>query len=156
MESIKETTELNVPVNTAYNQWTQFEDFPKFMEGVKSVQQLDDTHLRWTAEVSGETREWRSEIVEQVPDQKVAWRAEDGNGPNGIVTFEPLGQETTLVTVEMSYEPEGLKEQLGAKIGLDSRQVKEDLKRFKEIVEAMGSETGAWRGEVHAGERQQL
>ena len=156
METIKETTELNVPVSTAYNQWTQFEDFPKFMEAVKSVEQLDDTHQRWTAEVSGETREWRSEIVEQVPDQKVAWRAEDGNGPNGIVTFEPLGQDTTLMTVEMSYEPEGVKEQLGAKVGLDSRQVKEDLKRFKEIVEAMGSETGAWRGEVHAGERQQL
>ena len=156
METIKETTELNVPVNTAYNQWTQFEDFPKFMEGVESVRQLDDTHLHWTAEISGEAREWRSEIVEQIPDQKIAWRAEDGTGPNGIVMFEPLGQDTTLLTVEMSYEPEGVKEQLGAKAGLDSRQVKEDMKRFKEMVEAMGSETGAWRGEVHAGEREQL
>jgi len=156
METVKETIEVNVPVSTAYNQWTQFADFPKFMDGVKSVEQLDDTHLRWVAEVGGESRDWQAEIVEQVPDQRIAWRATDDEGPNGLVRFEPLGEATTLVTVEMSYEPEGLKEQLGAKIGLDSRQVKEDLKRFKEIVEAMGSETGAWRGEVHAGERQQL
>jgi uncharacterized membrane protein len=154
METVKETIEVNVPVSTAYNQWTQFADFPKFMEGVKSVEQLDDTHLRWVAEVGGESRDWQAEIVEQVPDQRIAWRATDDEGPNGLVTFEPLGEATTLVTVEMSYEPEGLKEQLGAKIGLDSRQVKEDLGRFRELVETMGSETGAWRGEVHSGERQ--
>ena len=154
MEMIKEALELNVPVSTAYNQWTQFEEFPKFMEGVQSVEQLDDTHLRWVAEVSGERREWQAEIVEQVPDQRIAWHAVGGDGPNGIVTFEPLGEDTTLVTLEMSYEPEGVKEQLGAKIGLDSRQVKQDLQRFKELVETMGSETGAWRGKVHAGERE--
>jgi len=154
METVKETIEVNVPVSTAYNQWTQFADFPKFMDGVKSVEQLDDTHLRWVAEVGGESRDWQAEIVEQVPDQRIAWRATDDEGPNGLVRFEPLGEATTLVTVEMSYEPEGLKEQLGAKIGLDSRQVKEDLGRYKELVETMGSETGAWRGEVHSGERQ--
>jgi len=120
----------------------------------QSVEQLDDTHLRWVAEVGGESRDWQAEIVEQVPDQRIAWRATDDEGPNGLVRFEPLGEATTLVTVEMSYEPEGLKEQLGAKIGLDSRQVKEDLGRYKELVETMGSETGAWRGEVHSGERQ--
>ena len=154
METIKETIEVNVPVSTAYNQWTQFADFPKFMDGVKSVEQLDDTHLRWVAEVGGQSRDWQAEIVEQVPEQRIAWRATDGDGPNGLVSFEPLGEDTTLVTVEMSYEPDGLKEQLGAKIGLDSRQVKEDLGRYKELVETMGSETGAWRGEVHSGERQ--
>jgi uncharacterized membrane protein len=154
METVKETIEVNVPVSTAYNQWTQFADFPKFMESVKSVEQLDDTHLRWVAEVGGESRDWQAEIVEQVPDQRIAWRATDDEGPNGLVRFEPLGEATTLVTVEMSYEPDGLKEQLGAKIGLDSRQVKEDLGRYKELVETMGSETGAWRGEVHSGERQ--
>jgi len=154
METVKETIEVNVPVSTAYNQWTQFADFPKFMDGVKSVEQLDDTHLRWVAEVGGESRDWQAEIVEQVPDQRIAWRATDDEGPNGLVRFEALGEATTLVTVEMSYEPEGLKEQLGAKIGLDSRQVKEDLGRYKELVETMGSETGAWRGEVHSGERQ--
>jgi uncharacterized membrane protein len=153
MESIKESIDVNVPVSTAYNQWTQFEQFPKFMEGVESVTQIDDTHLRWAANVGGARREWEAEIVEQVPEQKIAWRATSGNGPNGIVTFEPLGPESTLITVEMSYEPDGLKEQLGAKVGVDSRQVAADLKRFKQLVETMGAETGAWRGEVHAGER---
>jgi uncharacterized membrane protein len=153
METIKESIEAAVPLSTAYNQWTQFEEFPKFMDGVESVEQADDTHLRWAAEVGGERREWQAEIVEQVPDKKVAWRATGGNGPNGIVTFEPLGADTTLITVEMSYEPEGLKETLGAKVGLDSRQVEEDLQRFKQLVEAVGQETGAWRGEVHAGQR---
>jgi uncharacterized membrane protein len=153
METVKESIEVNVPVKTAYNQWTQFEEFPKFMDGVEAVRQIDDTHLNWVAEVSGERREWRAEIVEQKPDEKIAWRAEDGNGPNGIVTFESLGEATTLVTVEMSYEPEGLKETLGAKVGLDTRQVGADLERFKELVEVLGRETGAWRGEVHAGER---
>jgi uncharacterized membrane protein len=154
METIKESLEVNVPVSTAYNQWTQFEEFPKFMEGVELVEQVDDTFLRWVAEVGGERREWRAEIVEQVPDQKVAWRALGAEGPNGVVTFEPLGEDKTIVIVEMSYEPEGLKEQLGAKIGLDSRGVKQDLARFKELIESLGVETGAWRGEVHAGETQ--
>jgi uncharacterized membrane protein len=153
METIKESVDLDVPVHTAYNQWTQFEDFPRFMEGVKSVEQLDDTHLRWSAEVSGQSRDWQAEIVEQVPDQRIAWRATDGNGPNGLVTFEALGEDKTLVTVEMSYEPEGLTQQLGAKVGVDSRQVNEDLKRFKALIETTGSETGAWRGEVHSGEQ---
>ena len=152
METIGETIEVDVPVSTAYNQWTQFQEFPKFMEGVESVEQIDDTHLRWVAEVSGERREWKAEIVEQVPDRRIAWRAAEGNGPNGVVTFEPLGEMKTLVEVEMSYEPEGLKEQLGSKIGLDSRQVKQDLERFKQLIETLGSETGAWRGEVRAGE----
>jgi uncharacterized membrane protein len=154
METVKETIEVNVPVSTAYNQWTQFTDFPKFMDGVKSVEQLDETHLRWVAEVGGQSRDWQAEIVEQVPDQRIAWHATDDEGPNGLVTFESLGEEKTMITVEMSYEPDGLKEQLGSKIGLDSRQVKEDLGRYKELVETMGSETGAWRGEVHSGERQ--
>jgi uncharacterized membrane protein len=153
METIRESIEVNVPVQTAYNQWTQFEEFPKFMDGVETVRQIDDTHLNWVAEVSGERREWRAEIVEQVPDERIAWRAEDGNGPNGVVTFEQLGEATTLVTVEMSYEPEGMKETLGAKVGLDTRQVSSDLERFKELVEVLDTETGAWRGEVHAGER---
>jgi uncharacterized membrane protein len=153
METIKESIDVSVPVGTAYNQWTQFEQFPKFMEGVESVTQIDDTHLRWAANVGGARREWEAEIVEQVPDQKIAWRAASGNGPNGIVTFEPLGSDATLITVEMSYEPDGSMETLGAKVGIDSRQVAADLKRFEQLVETMGAETGAWRGEVHAGER---
>jgi uncharacterized membrane protein len=152
LETIRESIEVNVPVSTAYNQWTQFEEFSKFMDGVASVEQIDDTHLRWVAEVGGQRREWKAEIIEQVPDQKIAWRAVDDNGPNGVVTFEPLGADKTLVVVEMSYEPEGLKEQLGAKIGVDSRQVGGDLERFKQLIESRGAETGAWRGEVRAGE----
>jgi uncharacterized membrane protein len=153
METIKATIDVQVPVSTAYNQWTQFEQFPKFMEGVESVTQTDDAHLSWAANIGGARREWQAEIVEQVPDEKIAWRATSGNGPNGLVQFEPLGPDSALVTVEMSYEPEGLMEQLGAKVGLDSRQVASDLKEFKQLVETMGAETGAWRGEVHAGER---
>ena len=153
METIRESIEVDVPVSTAYNQWTQFEEFPRFMEGVASVKQIDDTHLRWVAEIASERRDWEAEIVEQVPDQKIAWRAVDGKGPNGVVTFEPLGEDKTLVMVEMSYEAEGFKEQLGAKIGIDSRQVKDDLERFKQLIESRGVESGAWRGEVHAGER---
>ena len=153
METVNESIQLDVPVSTAYNQWTQFQEFPNFMEGVQSVEQIDDTHLRWVAEIGGERREWRAEIVEQVPDEKVAWRAVGGNGPNGIATFEPLGEEKTLLTVEMSYEPAGIKETLGAKVGMDARQVQEDLQRFKQLVEALGTETGAWRGEVRSGER---
>src|SRR5580765_6104648 len=153
METIKESVEVGVSLNTAYNQWTQFESFPKFMEGVDSVTQIDDTHLRWVADVNGEKREWQAEIVEQVPDQRVIWRATEGNGPNGMVTFEPLGAESTLITVELSYEPEGLKQQLGAMVGLDERRVNGDLERFTQLGEAMGNETGACRDEVHAGER---
>ena len=149
---IEKSVTVDVPITTAYNQWTQFEEFPQFMEGVESVKQIDDTHLQWVAEVGGKPREWQAEIVDQVPDQKVAWRAVDGNGPNGIVEFEPLGEDKTLVTVEMAYEPEGFTEQLGAKVGIDSRQVKRDLERFKELVESRGVESGAWRGEVDAGE----
>jgi uncharacterized membrane protein len=155
VETIRESIEVDVPVRTAYNQWTQFEEFPQFMEGVESVKQIDDTHLQWVAEVGGKRREWQAEIVDQVPDQKVAWRAVDGNGPNGIVEFEPLGEDKTLVTVEMAYEPEGFTEQLGAKVGIDSRQVKGDLERFQQLIEVRGVETGAWRGEVHAGEPRQ-
>jgi len=153
METVKETVQVEVPVSTAYNQWTQFQEFPKFMDGVESVEQIDDTHLRWAAEIGGERREWQAEIVEQVPDEKIAWHAVEVNGPNGIVTFEPLAEDKTLITAEMSYEPEGLKETLGAKIGIDTRQVREDLERFKQLVETLGGETGAWRGEVHSGQR---
>jgi uncharacterized membrane protein len=153
VETVKESIEVGAPIRTAYNQWTQFESFPEFMEGVDSVTQIDDTHLSWVADVSGEKRGWQAEIVEQVPDQQIIWRATDGNGPNGMVTFEPLGPDSTLITVEMSYEPEGLKQQLGAKVGLDERRVKGDLERFKEVIETTGAETGAWRDEVHAGER---
>jgi uncharacterized membrane protein len=152
VETIRESVEVNVPVQTAYNQWTQFEEFPQFMEGVESVKQVDDTHLLWVAEIGGNRRDWQAEIVEQEPDRKIAWRATDENGPNGVVEFQPLGEDKTLVNIEIAYEPEGLTEKLGAKVGIDTRQVKGDAERFKNLIEARGVESGAWRGEVHSGE----
>ena len=153
MATIEESIEVNVPVSTAYNQWTQFEEFPRFMEGVESVQQIDDTHLRWVAEIGGERREWEAEITEQQPDARVAWKAVGGHGNSGVVTFQRHDDRSTLVTVRMEHEAEGLKEQLGSAVGADSRHVKGDLERFKEYIESRGRETGAWRGEVESGER---
>ena len=153
MASIQESIDVQVPVRTAYNQWTQFEEFPRFMEGVKSVTQQDDTHLQWVAEVGGTEHSWTAEITEQRPDQLVGWRAIEGHGTSGVVTFEPLGENETRVTVQMDHETEGLKEQLGTMLGVDSRRVKGDLERFKELVESQGVESGAWRGEVEQGQR---
>jgi len=151
MAAVEETIEVEVPVQIAYNQWTQFEEFPRFMEGVESVKQLDDTHLRWRAEIGGETREWKAEIIEQQPDKRIAWRATDGDGPHGVVTFQPIGDGKTELTVRFDYEPEGFKESVGSLVGSDSRRVQGDLERFKEFVEQRGRESGAWRGEVHEG-----
>jgi uncharacterized membrane protein len=153
MARIEESIDVNVPVSTAYNQWTQFEEFPKFMEGVESVTQLDDTHLRWVAEIGGKRDEWKAEITEQKPDERVAWRATEGRGNSGVVAFHRLGDNQTRVTVQMEHETEGLTETLGSALGADSRRVKGDLKRFKELIESLGVETGAWRGEVERGER---
>ncbi len=148
MAAVEKSIEVNVPVTTAYNQWTQFEDFPKFMENVESVRQLDDTHLRWVAEYGGERQEWDAEITEQAPDQRIAWRGEEGVQQSGEVTFEPIDDARTKVTVRMEWEPEGMKEKVGAAVGADSRSVGEDLDRFKELIEERGVETGAWRGTV--------
>jgi uncharacterized membrane protein len=148
MSTIEQSIEVNVPVETAYNQWTQFEEFPRFMEGIESVTQLDDTHLRWVADIGGETEEWQAEIVEQKPDERVAWRAVEGKGNAGVVTFHRVGDAATRVMLQMDWEPEGMKEKIGSALGVDSGRVKADLERFKEIVERRGAETGAWRGEV--------
>jgi uncharacterized membrane protein len=145
---VEESIEVNAPVRAVYNQWTQFEEFPEFMEGVESVQQIDDTHLRWTAEIGGRRREWHAEITEQLPDERVAWKALDGDGPAGVVTFHRLGDDRTKIMVQMEFEPEGVVEKAGSALGADSRRVKGDLERFTEFVESRGAETGAWRGEV--------
>ena len=152
MGAIRESIEVNVPVATAYNQWTQFEDFPQFMEGVESVTQLDDTHVHWVVEIAGKRHEWDAEITHQEPDRVVAWRATDGKDNAGQVTFEPLADDRTRIDVEISYAAEGTVEELGGAVGLDDRRVKSDLERFKELIESRGSETGAWRGEVRQGE----
>lgn len=151
MASVNESIEVDVPVSTAYNQWTQFEKFPQFMKGVESVSQLDDTHVRWVAEIANKRHEWDAEITSQEPDRHVAWRATDGKDNTGSVRFEPLGTDRTRVEVEMSYETEGVVEALGSAIGADDRRVKGDLERFKELIESRGAESGAWRGEVKQG-----
>ena len=153
MTRIEESIVVEVPVTTAYNQWTQFEEFPKFMDGVESVKQIDDTRLHWVAEVGGKREEWDAEIVEQLPDRKVSWRALDGHHSSGTVTFESLGDNQTRIAVVMEHESEGLTETLGSALGMDSRRVKGELERFKELVESRGVESGAWRGEVREGER---
>jgi len=151
---LDEAIEVDVPVSTAYNQWTQFEDFPLFMEGVDHVQQLDDTRLHWAATVAGKKAEWDAKILEQHPDRQISWISEDGKKTRGTVSFEPRGEGKTLVRLSMSYQADPV-EQIGSVAGLDSRRVKGDLDRFKELIEARGAESGAWRGEVEAGQKKQ-
>lgn len=150
MASVVESVDVKVPVGTAYNQWTQFEEFPRFMEGVKSVRQIDDTHLRWVAEVGGVEKEWDAEITEQHPDERVAWRATSGAENAGVVTFHRIDAETTRVTLQMDADPEGLVENIGTALGFLERRVEGDLERFREYIESRGTESGAWRGEVEA------
>jgi len=154
MPKIEDTIEVQVPVQQAYNQWTQFEDFPRFMEGIQSVQQLDDTHVQWVAEIRGESRQWTTEITEQRPDEKIAWKTIEGELKNdGVVTFEPLGDAQTRVNVQMDVEGDSAGEDLaGNLLGVVKKQVHGDLERFKQLIESRDEETGAWRGEVQEGE----
>ena len=141
--------EVNVPVRTAYNQWTQFEEFPRFMEGVEEVRQLDDTHVHWRTKIAGVTREFDAEITEQHPDERVAWTSTGGEAKHaGVVTFHRLDDNKTRVMIQIDWEPTGIVEKAGAALGFDDRQVKADAKRFKEFIESRGTETGAWRGDV--------
>jgi uncharacterized membrane protein len=148
MERITKSIEIDLPVNTVYNQWTQFEEFPHFMEGVKKVTQLDDKRLHWVAEIAGKEKEWEARITEQIPDRRIAWQSEAGEFTAGAVNFEPLGPDRTRVTLEMVYDPKGVVENLADKLGIVSQRVENDLKRFKEFIESRGQETGAWRGTI--------
>jgi uncharacterized membrane protein len=148
METIEKSIDIDMPVRTAYNQWTQFEEFPRFMEGVESVKQLDDTTLQWVANIGGERKEWRARITEQVPDHHIAWRSEGGDFTSGMVSFEALGPTKTRVTVRLNYEPKGVTEKIGDMLGMVSRRVQGDLERFKDFIESKGHETGAYRGTV--------
>ena len=140
--------DVHVPVRTAYDQWTQFESFPQFMEGVEEVRQTNDTTLAWRAEIGGRTESWEAEITEQAPDQRIAWTSRTGAKNAGVVTFHTIDDATTRVTLQMEYEPEGLVEKAGAALGVVGRRIEGDLKRFKEFIEAKGEATGAWRGSV--------
>ena len=148
MSLIEKSIEINVPVRTAYNQWTQFEEFPRFMEGVKHVKQLDETHLHWKAEIGGKEKEWDAEITEQIPDRRIAWRSRDGAQNAGVVTFHRLSDSTSKVMLQMEYDPDGVLENVGDVTGMVSQRVVGDLERFKRYIEGRGQETGAWRGTV--------
>jgi uncharacterized membrane protein len=151
ISTIDESIEVGVPVSTAYNQWTQFEEFPLFMEGVDDVRQRDDTRLHWVATIGGHTAEWDAKILEQHPDKQISWISEDGKKTRGTVSFEQLGEFKTLIRLSMSYQAEGPLEQLGSAAGLDAQRIRGDLKRFKDLIESRGTESGEWRGEIQAG-----
>jgi uncharacterized membrane protein len=146
---VEKSIDVDVPVHTAYNQWTQFETFPEFMEGVAEVKQLDDTRLYWKTKVAGKEKEWEAKITEQRPDERVAWKSTDGAPNSGVVTFHRIGDNQTRVMLQLEAEPENLIEEVGDKLGLFGRRVEGDLERFKKFIESRGGETGAWRGEVN-------
>ncbi|GEP48494.1 SRPBCC family protein [Microbacterium saccharophilum] len=149
MASITKSIDVDVPVSTAYNQWTQFESFPQFLSFVDSITQIDETTNRWKVTIGGVQREFTAKITEQHPDERVAWNSIDGDADHaGVVTFHKLDENTTRVTVQLEWEPKGLVETVGALVGVDDHAVKKDLDNFKEFIEGRGTETGAWRGDV--------
>jgi uncharacterized membrane protein len=152
MAQVQKSIDVDVPVSTAYNQWTQFETFPEFMSGVESITQLDDTHLHWVTNIAGVEREFDAEISEQHPDERVAWHSTGGEAEHaGVVTFHRLADDKTKVTVQLDWHPTGVVEKVGSAVNIDDRRVEGDLERFKNYIESRGSETGAWRGDVGAG-----
>ena len=148
MSLIEKSIEVNVPVQMAYNQWTQFEEFPKFMEGIAQVKQINDKRLHWKANIAGKEEEWDAEITEQIPDQRIAWTSKGGAMNAGLVMFSPLSDATSKLTLQMEYVPKGAIEKTGDAMGLVANRVEGDLKRFKDFIESRGRETGAWRGTV--------
>ncbi|TDB88437.1 SRPBCC family protein [Micromonospora fluostatini] len=148
MSGVTEHVDVSVPIRTAYDQWTQFEEFPHFMEGVEEVRQLTDTMTHWRVEIAGVQREFDAEITEQLPDERVAWRSTGGTQQAGVVTFHRLDEKNTRVTLQLEFEPHGVVEQAGDKLGVVDRRARGDLERFKRFIERRGQETGAWRGQV--------
>jgi uncharacterized membrane protein len=148
MSSVTKSIDVNVPVTTAYNQWTQFESFPQFMDGVKEVRQLDDQRLRWHAEIGGKEQEWDARITEQIPDNRIAWTSTSGDMNAGAVDFHHISDDQTRITLTLDYDPKGFLESVGDALGFMDRRVQSDLRRFKEFIESRGSETGAWRGTI--------
>lgn len=148
MSTVEKSIEVNVPVSVAYNQWTQFEEFPQFMEGVESVKQLDDKRLHWKTEIAGMKREFDATITEQTPDQRIAWRADGDTTQAGVVSFHRLGEDKTRVMLQMEIEPSDFAEKAGDALGIIERRTKNDLENFKKFIESRGTETGAWRGEI--------
>lgn len=151
MSTVQSTVDVDVDVSTAYNQWTQFESFPSFMDGVESITQQGDTHTHWVVKVAGVGREFDTEITEQTEDRVIAWQSTGGDtgGHSGRITFEPLSATSTRVAIELGWEPDGLVEKAGSALGFDQRQVDSSAEDFKEFIENRGTETGAWRGDVN-------
>jgi uncharacterized membrane protein len=139
---------VNRPIDVVYNQWTQFESFPEFMEGVERIEQRDDTHLHWVIKVGGITREFDATVTEQHPEERVAWKSDSGPDHAGVVTFHRLDDEKTRVTTQMDVDPEGFVENVADKLGILKARVSSDLERFKKFIESRPGETGAWRGDV--------
>jgi uncharacterized membrane protein len=146
--TMEESIEVNVPVSAAYNQWTQFEDFPKFMEGVLEVNQVDDTHLHWRAKIAGKEEEWDAEITEQVPDKRIAWHSTSGAENSGVVSFHKISDSKTRIMLQIDYTPQDTVEEVGDAMGAIRMRTRGDLERFKKFIEEQGKETGAWRGTV--------
>jgi uncharacterized membrane protein len=148
MSTATDSIEVNVPISTAYNQWTQFEEFPKFMAGVLQVRQLDDTHLHWRARIAGKEEQWQAEITEQIPDKLIAWRSTSGARNEGMVTFHRISDSRTEIKLRIDYEPHGVVETVGDALGVVNMRASGNLQRFKAFLEHRGMETGAWRGAV--------
>ncbi len=148
MANVEKSIDVNVPVRTAYNQWTQFEDFPHFMDGIESVKQLDATHLHWKANIVGYEKDWDAVVTEQTPDQRIAWTSTSGAKNAGVVTFHRIDDDKTRVMLQLDYEPDNWIESAGTLLGFVEGRIKGDLDNFKKFIESRGSETGAWRGEV--------
>jgi len=153
LERIKKSIEVDRPLSDVYNQWTQFEEFPRFMEGVKEVRQLDDQRLHWRADIGGKEKEWTAKIIEQIPDDRIAWQSQSGEYTSGQVDFARLGPDRTRVVLEISYDPKGFVENIGDAVGFVSRRVETDLEHFKEFIENRRQETGAWRGTIREGHK---
>jgi uncharacterized membrane protein len=154
MAVIEKTIEVDRPLRTVYDQWTQFEMFPMFMEGVEEVRQLDDEHLFWRAEIAGAKREWNAIITDQIPDQRIAWASTSGTHNAGLVRFDPVGPSRTRVLLQLDFEPEGMTEKVGDKLGFVGRRAERDLERFKHFIEERPAETGEWRGTIQGGRTQ--
>ena len=149
MERVQKTVEVDAPLRAVYNQWTQFEEFPRFMTGVKEVRQLDDSHVHWHAEIWGRDEEWDAEITEQVPDERISWRSVSGPANAGTVRFESIEPQRTRVRLTMAYEPKGAVEHIGDALGIFGARVQSTVEEFKKFMEAREMETGGWRGRIH-------
>jgi len=151
MVSITKSVDVDAPLSTVYNQWTQFESFPQFMDGVEQITQTDDLQTHWVTNIGGQRREFDTRITEQHPDERIAWKSTDGTTHAGVVTFHRLSESSTRVTAQIDWQPEGLVEKAGAALNFDDRQVSSDLERFKKFIESRGTESGQWRGDLPAG-----